>query len=65
MSVPGRIMLDDSIHLNLLFFKIFYLFIRDRERENMSRGGGRGEGEADSPLIREPDAGLNPRPLRS
>ena len=27
-------------------------------------GGAEGEGEADSPLSREPDAGLNPRTLR-
>jgi len=36
---------------------------RDSERGNTS--GGVGEGEADSPLSREPDAGLNPRTLGS
>ena len=39
---------------------------REREREK-ARAGGRAEGEreADSPLSREPDAGLDPRTLGS
>ena len=43
--------------------KIIYLFICKRERRNESTS--KGEGEADSPLSREPDAGLNSRTLRS
>jgi len=42
--------------------------VRAREsRESMSWGGGRAEGEweADSPLSREPEAGLEPRTLGS
>jgi len=44
----------------LLFFKkILFIYLRER------KGEGETEGEADSPLSREPDAGLNPRTLRS
>ena len=35
-----------------------------REREHQWWGGAEGEREADSPLSREPDAGLHPRTLR-
>jgi len=41
------------------FIKIlFYLFERESERESTRRVGS--EGKADSPLSREPDAGLDP-----
>jgi len=39
---------------------------RERERERVhTQGGGVGEREAGSPPRREPDAGLDPRTLRS
>jgi len=38
------------------FFKILLIYLR--ERVSMSEGAD-GEGEADSPLSREPSAGLN------
>ena len=38
---------------------------RQAERESESTSGGRAEGQADSLLSREPDAGLDPRTLRS
>ena len=34
-----------------------------KEREHKPREGAEGEGEADSPLSREPNKGLPPRPL--
>ena len=52
-------------------FKRFYLFMCVREKEHTSVGRSKGgtegkeEGEADSPLNREPSAGLDPRTLRS
>ena len=45
-----------------LLFKRFYLFNRERTQAG---GDAEGEGEADSPLSREPDAGLNLRVLGS
>jgi len=39
--------------------------LSERERERESTAGGVGEGEADSPLSREPNAGLDPRTLGS
>ena len=52
-----------------LFLKKIYLFILEREREHMCVRWGGGEGEresqADSTLSTEPDAGLDPRTLRS
>ena len=54
---------------NFDFFKKGYIYLRERERECMSREGGRGRGretsQADPALSMEPDAGLNPRTLRS
>ena len=52
------------------FFLRFYLSERERESERThmctyAQARGVGEGEADSPLSREPDAGLDPRTLRS
>jgi len=38
---------------------------REREREHKQGEEAEGEGEADSPLSREPDAGLDPRILGS
>ena len=47
-------------------FQKYFLFIHLRERERAQAGGeAKGEGEADSPLSWEPEAGLNPRPLKS
>ena len=46
----------------------FYLLKRERERENKQgewQAEGEGEGDTDSPLSREPHAGLDPRSLRS
>ena len=43
--------------------KIVFIYLRKREHEQ-GRGAER-EAEADSPLSREPDAGLNPRTLGS
>ena len=42
-------------------FERFYLFEREREKENKWVGEAEREGEADSPLSREPKAGLDPR----
>ena len=53
---------------NNAFFKDFiYLVETKREQTHKGKREGRaeGEGEADSPLSKEPDAGLNPRTLRS
>jgi len=47
-----------------LSFVRFYLFLSERERERereKAQAGGEAEGEADSPLSREPNAGLHPR----
>jgi len=45
------------------FLKIFCLFNGEREREHkQAERQTEGEGEAGSPLSREPDAGLDPRP---
>ena len=46
-----------------VFFKRFYLFIRERERENIGSGRGR-ERERERQAFHcagSPDAGLNPR----
>ena len=52
--------------LSLFFKKNIYLFIWERGRERAQVGeGAEGEGEADFPLSREPDAGLDPKTLRS
>ena len=51
-----------------LFYKILFIRERERERERISRGSGKQRGrerETDSPLSREPHAGLDPRSLRS
>jgi len=40
----------------------FYLFVRESMHK---KGEWQAEGEADSPLSREPDAGLHPTTLRS
>ena len=48
-----------------LFFFLSYLFIWERERERMRTNGGEGEGEANFPMSRVPNAGLDPRTLRS
>ena len=50
-----------------IFFEGFYLFhLRERERQHTWEGGeAEGEGGTDSLLSRAPNAGLNPRTLRS
>jgi len=50
------------------FFKDFIYLFTNPERETETAGTqaeGVGEGEAGLPLSREPDAGLDPRTLRS
>ena len=58
-----------KIHQQWCFFKDFiYLFIRQTEIISRQTGRQRDrerEKEAGSPLSREPDAGLDPRTLRS
>jgi len=50
-------------HSFLLLFKDFiYLFERDSKR---AQAGGGAEGEGEAPVSGEPDAGLDPRTLRS
>ena len=49
--------------IKFLFLKKYFLYLRpERERARAERGA---EGEADSPLSREPYAGLYPKTLRS
>ena len=48
-----------------MIWLIFYSFMRERERASISGGEAEGEGETDSPLSREPDAGLHPKILGS
>jgi len=58
---------------HFFLFKDLFIFERgrgERERASVSRGRSRGTGrrresQADSPLIMEPNAGLNPRTPRS
>ena len=59
------------------FFSFLRFYLSETESENESErekaiklkhkqeGGAEGEGQPDSPLGREPDAGLHPRTLRS
>jgi len=44
----------------LSFFKILFIYLRERMRERESMRGGGSEGEADSPLSGEPSVGLDP-----
>ena len=48
----------------LFFFKILFIYLTEREITSRQRGRQREE-EAGSLLSREPDAGLDPRTLRS
>ena len=51
---------------NTLFLRFLFIYLTQRERESTRAGGAaEAEGEAASPLGREPDAGLDPRTLRS
>ena len=50
-------------YIFLYFFKDF-IYLRETEHAQAEEGA-EGEGEADSPLSREPDAGLYPRTLGS
>ena len=54
---------DEIIDTILFYFLDFCFYFREREKESISRGGA--EGDVDSPLSGEPDAGLDPRTLRS
>ena len=55
-----------SMTLTTLLFKIFYLFIWQRQRQREHKQWGcQGEGEVSSLQSRDPDAGLDPRTLRS
>jgi len=54
---------NNNTHGEILFyFILFYLFIWQRER---TQAGVVAEGEADLPPSREPDAGPDPRTLKS
>ena len=57
---PGIYGLESLIQ-QTSFFKDLFLF----EKENEQWGGAEGERETDSPPSRKPDAGLDPRTLRS
>ena len=48
----------------LFFFKILFIYLTERDHKQAERQAEREE-EAGSPLSREPDAGLDPRTLRS
>jgi len=48
------------------FFKISFIYLRQTDRERaQAEGVAEAEREADSPLIREPNAGLDPKTLGS
>ena len=49
------------------FFKILFIYLRERERATRGRGIGREREnpQADSQLSTEPNVGLNPRTLGS
>ena len=50
--------------LKFLFFKDF-IYLSERKHAQLGSGGEvEGEGEAETPLSREPEAGLNPRTWR-
>ena len=56
---------SSQVFLFIYFFKDF-IYSFDRQRSQVGREAGRERGrEASSPLSREPDAGLDPRTLRS
>ena len=62
-----------SVHFSITSKDLFFIFLiffiydshREKEREREAETQAEGEGEAGSPVSREPDAGLNPRTLRS
>ena len=59
----SRFLVSQDVSLlffNLIFKTILFIYLFER-----AEAGGAGEGEADSPLSGEPDAGLDPRTLRS
>jgi len=59
--VPACGFLNLSIaDLFSFFFKILFIYLRERMRERESMRGGGSEGEADSPLSGGPDVGLDP-----
>ena len=51
--------MNGEIFLCHLFFKIFFIHLRETEREQV-RAEAEGEGEADFQPSREPDVGLDP-----
>ena len=52
------------VRLPLYFEAFIYLFVRESEHKQTERQA-EAEGEADSPLSKEPDAGLDPWTLGS
>ena len=59
-SWEAAALLSSTEFLFLLLCLRFYLFVRQREREHKQQEL-QADGEADSPLSREPNAGLDPR----
>ena len=51
---------NSSDSMSLLFFWGFIIFLFEKERVRESTSWGEGEGEVDSPLSKEPNAGLDP-----
>ena len=56
-----------QLSISLLISGFLKIYLREKESIYAHEQGGEaeGEGEVDSPLAREPDAGLHPRTLRS
>ena len=68
LSVDKSLFLGKSFGWFFFFFKILSIYLRERERAlwvPTCKHEGGAEGEADSPLSKEPDAGLDPRTLGS
>ena len=56
---------NNLFNINILFLKILFVYLRERESRHELGGGVEREGEEDYPLNREPNAGFDPRTLRS
>ena len=76
LSAPSPLMLCLSLSFKhkfkKIFFKCFYLFLKERERQSMNRGGAEREGDPESKagsrlqaVSTEPNAGLKLTNLRS
>jgi len=50
---------------NSFYFCKDFICLFERDRDSRREHEWRGEVEADSPMSREPDTGLDPRPLES